>query len=130
MSNQQMIRLMRQGYEAFQQGDLETIGDLLAGDIIYHVPGRSPLAQDYLGKAAVFGFWARQHGLTNGHFRLEVVDLCATDNYGFARVIVHAQRNGQSITAPGVNVMRFREGKIAEFWSYTEDQYALDTFWS
>jgi len=56
--------------------------------------------------------------------------IVANDEYAFALVHGSAQRGGRTLEAPGVNVVRLRDGKAVEFWSYTTDQYALDEFWS
>lgn len=124
------VALVSRAYEAFAVGDLATVGDLLDDEIVYHFGGRSPLAADYKGKQQVFGFWGRQFELTAGTLRIVPSLITATDEYAFVRLQVTAERDGRTLTAPGVNVIRLRDGKALEFWSYTDDQYALDEFWS
>lgn len=124
------VALVRRAYEAFAVGDLATVGDLLDDEIVYHFGGRSPLAADYKGKQQVFGFWGRQFELTGGTLRIVPSLITATDEYAFVRLQVAAERDGRTLTAPGVNVIRLRDGKALEFWTYTDDQYALDKFWS
>ena len=36
--------LVRKGYGAFATGDLTTLGELFAEDVIWNTPGKSPLA--------------------------------------------------------------------------------------
>ena len=43
--------------------------DLLADDVMWHVPGRNLLSRDYVGKAEVTAFWARADGLSVPHIR-------------------------------------------------------------
>jgi ketosteroid isomerase-like protein len=54
----------------------------------------------------------------------------ADDEYAFALVRAAAERDGRALDAAGVNLVRLRDGKAVEFWSYTADQYAVDEFWS
>jgi ketosteroid isomerase-like protein len=35
--------LIRQGYDAFSSGDMDTLGELFDPDIVWHAPGRSQL---------------------------------------------------------------------------------------
>jgi uncharacterized protein len=121
---------LRAGYEAFARGDLQTVGELLDDEIVYHFGGRSPLAADYKGKQEVFGFWGRQFELTGGTLRIIASVIVADDDYAFTLVQATAQRDGSTLAAPGVNVVRFADGRAVEFWSYTTDQYTLDQFWS
>ena len=41
--------LLRNGYAAFEKGDLDTLRGLFADDIVWHSPGKGPLACDYRG---------------------------------------------------------------------------------
>jgi ketosteroid isomerase-like protein len=124
------VALVRRAYEAFAVGDLATVGELLDDNIIYHFGGRSPLAADYKGKQQVFGFWGRQFELTGGTLRIVPSVIAATGEYAFVRLQATAERAGRTLSAPGVNVIRMRDGRALEFWSYTDDQYAVDEFWS
>jgi uncharacterized protein len=122
--------LLRRAYQAFGDGDLATVGEVLDDEIVYHFGGRSPLAADYKGKEQVFGFWGRQFELSGGTLRIIPSTIVAGDEYAFALVHATAERDGRTLAAPGVNVIRLRDGKAIEFWSYTADQYAVDQFWS
>ena len=51
--------LVRRGYAAFSTGDIATLTELFADDLVWHVGGRSPITGDYKGKEAVLGFFAQ-----------------------------------------------------------------------
>ena len=36
--------LLRRGYDAFAVGDLQTLREIMDPDVVWHVPGRNPLA--------------------------------------------------------------------------------------
>jgi ketosteroid isomerase-like protein len=39
--------LVRRGYEAFNNADVETLREVFADTTIFHEPGRSPISGDY-----------------------------------------------------------------------------------
>src|SRR5207244_733997 len=51
--------LVRRGYEAFGTGDMATLNELFADDIVWHAPGRNQLAGTYRGKDEVFATFAK-----------------------------------------------------------------------
>jgi ketosteroid isomerase-like protein len=122
--------LLRKGYEAFAQGDLATLSDLLADDIVWHVPGSSPLAGEYRGKQEVFGFFGKIAELSGGNFRLEIHDVLANDKHGVALVKASGNRQGRTLNDNAVHVWDIEGGTPTGFWSYPGDQQAVDAFWS
>ena len=122
--------LMKKGYEAFGSGDLDAVRELFADDIVWHVPGRSPLAGDYKGKEEVLGFLAKTMEMTGGTFKLDVHDVMAGDEHGVALTTATAEREGKRLSNRAVQVVHIRGGKLTESWFHPEDQYAVDEFWS
>ncbi len=43
---------IRKGYAAFNAGDVATLVDLFAEDVVWHFPGQSKLAGDHIGRDA------------------------------------------------------------------------------
>ena len=120
----------RKGYEAFQKGDMETLGTLFTDDTKWHSPGNNPLAGDYSGKEEVFGLFARLAQETDGSFQIELHDLLANAEHGVALFTSTANRGDKHLESNGVHVSHFRDGKIAESWLHSADQNAVDEFWS
>lgn len=122
--------LLRRGYDAYMSGDMATINELFADDVIWHVAGRSPLAGDYTGKEQVFAFFGKLQEMSDGTSRVEVHDLLASDEHGVALVTESATRNGKAIQLNAVHTLHLRDGKVTEFWDAHPDQYAADEFWT
>ena len=122
--------ITRAAYAAFSSGDLETLSGSMADDVTWHVPGDSPIAGDYEGKEAVFGFFGKLAELSGGTLNLEVHDILANDEHAVALVRGTASRDGRELAQNAVHVMHVRDGKVAEFWSMQEDQAEADAFWS
>ena len=122
--------LLRRGYEAFAKGDMDTLNELFADDIVWHTPGKSPIAGDYKGKQEVFAFFGKIGELSGGTFKLEIHEVLANDEHGVVLATSRGQRDGKRIEDNSVNVFHLRDGKVTEFWGHPGDQYATDEFWS
>jgi uncharacterized protein len=118
--------LIRQGYDAFSRGDMDTLRGLFAPDIVWHAPGRSQLAGDHQGVDTVLGYFGRTMELTGGNFRVEVHDVVADDEHGVGLHTVQAERGGRALEDNSVLVFHLRDGKVTEVWQYWADQYAAD----
>ncbi len=121
--------LVRKGFAAFQSGDMATLNELFADDMVWHTPGRNRLSGDYRGKPAVMGFFQETVELTGGTFKLEIHDVLANDTHGVALVHATAEREGRKLDADSVQVFHIVDGKVTEQWLTNNDQYAGDEFW-
>jgi len=89
--------LIRQGYDAFSSGDMDTLRELFHPDIVWHASGRSQLAGDHQGVDTVLGFFAKTMELTGGNFRVEVHDIVANDEHAVGLHTAHAERGGKTL---------------------------------
>ena len=121
--------LVRKGFAAFSSGDMATLNELFADDIVWHSPGRSQLSGDYRGKPAVMGFFQKTFELTGGTFKLEIHDVLANDTHGVALVRATAELEGRKLDSNSVQVFHIVGGKVVEQWLTNDDQYASDEFW-
>jgi uncharacterized protein len=125
------VERSRRGYEAFAKGDVATLSELIADDVVWHVTAAGPLSGDYRGRDQVFGFFGRLAEETGGTFRLEVHDILANDQHTVVLATLSASRGGKSISTPVVNVSHDDgEGRITEFWAATTDPEATLGFWA
>ena len=123
--------LVRRFHDAQQRGDAATVMELLADDVVWHVPGKNLLSRDYSGKAEVAGFFGRARELSGGTVRTDLIDVLGSEGFGIALVRVFAEREGRSLDGQfQAFTYRVKNGRIAEFWFLVEDRYAVDAFWS
>ena len=122
--------LVGRGYEAFARGDVDTVMELLADDIAWRVPGRSPFAGEYHGKDGFMAFFGKLNEESGGTFRLAVHDIAATDRHALAIVDGHIERDGRSYDFNAIHVWHLRDGKAEIFRSVAIDPYADDEFWA
>lgn len=124
------LEAARAGYEAFAAGDMATVSELFADDIVWHSGGNNILTGDYEGKEAVFGFFARLMQETDGTFKNDIHDMLANDEHGVALVTATATRGGKSLEGRMAQIFHMRDGKMTEFWAFPEDQSLFDEFWA
>jgi hypothetical protein len=117
---------IRDGYAAFAKGDFAVLNDLFAEDVVWHQAGRSQLAGDYRGRDAVYEFLGKLMEITHGTFQVNLEAAFADDQLGVALVIASSSVDGQSVTVREAHIIRMRDGKVAEFWYTSTDQYAFD----
>ncbi len=121
------MALIKKMYEAFVRGDYKsTLTELLSEDVVWHLPGAAPLSGDHRGRDAVFAAM----GQFDGSVQLELHDVLANDEHAVALLRARGSREGKEYNALEIDVFHIREGKVTEFWSFSEDQRVTDEFWS
>jgi ketosteroid isomerase-like protein len=121
------VDLVRRGYAAFGSGDLDTLRELIASDVIWHTGGNNQLTGDYEGLDATFGLFGRFFEVTGGDLSQDLHAVLADDEHAVALVKQHVGTpDGRSYDGNDVHVFHIRDGKVTEFWAYSEDEAASD----
>jgi hypothetical protein len=113
--------LIRRGYEAFANGDIQTLSELFDDDIVWCARGDTPLAGDYRGQEAVFGLFGRLTQLTGGTFTLQIEDVVANDERVAVMATSHATIEGLGVMDRQCAVYTVRDGKVTRAEFYFED---------
>jgi ketosteroid isomerase-like protein len=121
--------LIRKGYAAFQSGDMATLNDLFADDVVWHAPGRNQLAGTYRGKDEVFASFLKVAELTGGTFKLDIHTVLADDEHAIVLTRATGEREGRKLDDNTVQVFHISDGKVTEQWLHPGDLYAADEFW-
>jgi ketosteroid isomerase-like protein len=125
------VATVRKMYDAFGRRDWQAAGECFTADTVWHFPGRSILSGDYKGWDSILsGFFGRLGPLSGGTFRAELVDVLVGDNVAAAFQHATGRRNGKRLDVTVCQVMRFRDGLIADVRGHYSDLYHLDDFWS
>lgn len=109
---------------------LDPIRELLADDVVWHVPGASPIAGEHRGAEAVLGYMDARRRIMDGTFRVEVHGAAMIAGRVVQLAGGHAVRGGEHVTWETVGVFRVAGGRIAECWLIPFDQAAFDRIWS
>ena len=67
--------LVRQGYKAFGEGDMDTLRSMFAPDAVHVAPGNNPLAGEYKGVDAILGHYGDLFELSDGTFTAELESM-------------------------------------------------------
>ena len=131
MNESTAVAIVRRGYQAFNEADLETLTRLFDPQATWHTPGRSALGGDRRGRDAVFAQFARYGSGTHGSFRAALQDVLGGED---GRVVgIHhssARRNGKALNTSCCVVFQVRQGRIVSGSEHYCDLHQWDEFWS
>jgi uncharacterized protein len=131
MTDAQNIKILQTYVNSLSKGDMETVGKLLADDVIWHQPGGSHLSGLHTGKQKLFEHLGKFMQLSDNTFRVSKVgSVMANDDMVSATLHFMAERQDRTLSMDGVDVMRIADGTIKEVWLFSSDQAAEDAFWS
>jgi ketosteroid isomerase-like protein len=120
---------IREGYEAFNAGDLDRLSAVFDESARWHVPGRSPMAGVYEGRDATFGYFGRIAEETGGNFRADLRELIASESHVVGLHRNQGKRGGKTLDVGVALVFKMHDGRIVEAWEHYDDLYASDDFW-
>jgi len=117
----------RRTADGFRARDSEALAQLIADDVVWHVPGGTPLAGDIQGVDALFRWFERLHQVTRGTFKLREHDVLASEDHVVALSDMSSERDGHRVNVNVVSVMHFRDGLQRERWFHPSDPVAWDS---
>jgi len=121
--------IVRRGYKAFGEGDMETLGSLYKPDVVQHQPGNNQTSGEYKGVDNVLGLYGKLFELSGGTFSVE---LKSVKTEGDKVVTVHhakAEREGKTLDLDESIAFTFSGDKISLLDVTTGDEAAEDAFW-
>ena len=122
--------VVRRLYDAAARGDLDVLADLCTEDAVFHVPGRSRNTGAYHGGAGLADFLASASAITGGTLRTHLHRVLADDEWAVALATYTATRPDHAPLENNLaHVLRLRDGRVAESWFHSRDQYEVDAFW-
>jgi len=130
MTAEENVTVVNRLISAYAAADVEAIDQLLADDVVFHVPGRHPLSGTYNGKTEVFGYMGQVAALNesaDGGF--EVHSVTGDDDHAVLLVTGTIEHNGVRFVRRTVHVFHVNGTKVTEFWEASLDQHAEDQFW-
>lgn len=115
--------------EAFNRNDLSEVERLVDPQLIYTIPGRSPIACRTEGVQAHLAALRHARERSGGTLRLEPRSVAAEGEYLFVWGIIRAERAGKRLESEHGVMYRFVDGRIVEGRTLPVDLYAFDEFW-
>ena len=124
--------VVREGFEAFQRGDMDKIRSLMADDMEWTVLGDNLMSGVYKGKAAIIGFFGKLIMETEGTLQIDYIDFVGNDEKVVAITHVKAERNGKTMDVDSIQVFGMNAiGKaVSCIGPYSSDTAQINEFWS
>ena len=123
--------IVRQGYKAFGEGDMDTLRSLFAPDVVHSAPGNNPVAGEYKGVDDVLGYYGKLFERSDGTFSVELKSVKAEGDDTV--VTTHrdkAQRGNKTLDQDESLTFTIAGGKITRLVETHSDAAAYDAFWS
>jgi ketosteroid isomerase-like protein len=128
--------IVARSFEALNQRDLGRIMRQWADNAIFEFPGHTPVSGRFVGKPAIEAWWTRwvDH-MASVHFDVKTVGLANPFTLTLRNTCFvewHAEvttKDGISMSADAVSVLRVRRGKVVYACDYFFDPTVLDAVW-
>jgi ketosteroid isomerase-like protein len=121
--------VVRRGYKAFSEGDMDTLRAIMTPDVVQSVPGNNQTSGEHKGIDEVLGLYGKLFELSGGSLS---VDLKSVTTKGDKVVAVHrakAENQGRSLDTDETIEFSFSGDKVSRLDESTADQAAEDAFW-
>ena len=119
---------IRQGYDAFNRGDVPALVDLFADDVVWHFPGASKLGGEHVGRDATLTALGGYGEASGGTLQANLIDIMASSDHVAGVANDTATKAGRTLDVRSTVVFAMRDGKVTEAWQYIDDVDALDAF--
>jgi len=111
--------------DAWLAGDINTLVDLYADDIVLHYGGSHSLTGDHVGKDAALTALLTVQARTD-RIPVAVLDVMASADHATAWVRERWTVDGEERELTRVLVYRVADGRLAECWLYDTDTVLVD----
>ena len=131
MTPEQLVaELHRRQGAMYAGGSADPVAELLADDIVWHVPGRSPIAGDHRGREAVLAYFRKRRAIADASMQMHDRGGYSDDEAVVRLVDGTATMGGEEARWRTAGVYRVAGGKIAEVWLVPLDLDAFDAIWA
>src|SRR5262249_20445180 len=127
-----VAELHRRQNEMYSGGSVDKVVELLAEDIVWHVPGSNPIAGDHRGTTAVIAYFQRRRQLASATMKMEPGELLEMGDAVAQFVAGSATLDDEEVSWQTVGVYRIdpEQGQISEAWLVPLDSDLFDRIWS
>lgn len=125
------IKIVQSYFDAIAKGDFETVGNLIADDVIWHQPGNGIQSGVYNGKTKLFTLLENFMKWSNGTFAIDDISYIAGNgNLVTAAIHFKAEKEERQLSMKGIDLLRIEDNKIKEVWLFSELIDEEDEFWN
>jgi ketosteroid isomerase-like protein len=125
-----VAELHRRQAEMYGGGPIEPVAELLAEDIVWRVPGSSPIAGEHRGVDAVLAYFVKRRELAGATMRMHPGEILADEEAVVQLVDGTARIDDEEVRWRTVGVYRVGGGRIREAWLVPLDLELFDGIWT
>jgi ketosteroid isomerase-like protein len=118
----------RQG-EMYAGGPIEPVLELLSADVVWHVPGASPIAGDHTGREGVARYFERRRELVDSTMLMSPGRVICSGDSVAQFVEGEATAGGEQVTWRTVGAYRIGDGLVREVWLVPLDMALFERIW-
>jgi uncharacterized protein len=123
--------IVRQGYQAFGEGDMDALRSLFAPDAVHNATGNNPIAGEYKGIDNILAYYGQLFERSNGTFTAELKSVKVEgDDKAVSTHHDNGQRGDKTLDQDETLTFTISGGKITGIVENHSDQAAYDAFWS
>ena len=116
--------------KSVQTGDMATFGSLFAADFVWHQPGNNQFSGTKRGMGELGPMLGGMMQTSGGSFAISKANrYLANGDMVAIEIEFSGKRDGKSLSQPGIDLIRFKDGKIVEVWLFSSDPEQEDAFW-
>ena len=113
---------------AFNRGDLGALGERVAPDVVYRIPGRATVSGEFHGLDEVIGAFQRLRKESGDTISVEPQRVLSDGDTVMFTARVTAEHDGRSLDVLNAYAFRFRDGKLADGQLFPSDVHAIEAF--
>jgi len=127
-----VAELHRRQSEMYAGGAVGPVIELLAEDVVWHVPGTSPIAGEHRGTAAVVEYFEKRRRLAHTTMRMQPGEVISEGDSVAQFLTGTAVLGGESVAWQTIGAYRLdaEHRRIQEVWLVPLDADLFDHIWS
>ncbi len=122
-------QVVRQGYQAFTDGDMERFRVIYTPDVVQSEPGSNKISGEHEGVDNVLGLYGKIFELSGGTFSLDLKSVKVQGDKVVAAHHSKAERDGKTLDMDQTIEFTFSGEKVSRLDVASADQAVVDTFW-
>jgi uncharacterized protein len=130
MAEHPNVEVFRKVYAAFTSADMGKLAELIAPDVVWHVPGTNLISGEYTSRDTIFECFAKIFELSAGTYTPNLIDILANDQHTVAILHATARRANKTLDQDYAFILRIRDDQVIEVWEAWTDGTAWNDFWS
>ena len=130
MTEHPNVEVFRQVYASFTSGDMDRLAELIAQDVLWHVPGKNRISGEYRSRDAIFGCFNKIFELSEGTYAPKLINILANDQHTVAILHATARHAGKTLDQDYAFILRIEDGQVIEVWEAWTEGAAWEEFWS